>query len=184
MRGKDKLLETVDATPLLRVQALRALATQQPVFVAISDHQEERKAVLSGLDVTILTVHNASEGMSGTLRDAVAQLPDADAFMVMLGDLVGIKTTDLQKVLDARQHHRDYLIWRGATDSSEPGHPIIFDASLRPLFADISGDNGAEMVVKSLRNQVFLVPLDGRRARLDLDTPEEWEAWRNSSDIT
>ncbi len=181
MGGRDKLLEDVGGMPLLRRQALRAHATGQPVFVALPTNDPARLAALEGLDVTALPVSSSDEGLSGTLRGAVAQLPTAPAFMTFLADLVALETDDLQVVTNARESHPGFLIWRGATEDGKPGHPIIFDASLRPAFNALQGDSGGEAIVKAHKDQTCLAPLPGQRARLDLDTPEDWAAWRESS---
>ncbi len=178
MRGRDKLLEDVDGEPLLRRQARRALATGHAVFVALPSADHPRKDAMVGLDLTILTVPEAAEGMSGTMRGAVQQLPECAAFMILLGDLVGIETTDMQVIFQARKDNPDFLIWRGATTAGQPGHPIIFDATLRPEFAKLSGDGGGEVLVKPLKSQTHLTRFADDRARLDLDTPEDWDKWR------
>ncbi|MDX8353621.1 nucleotidyltransferase family protein [Cognatiyoonia sp. IB215182] len=180
MRGGDKLLEEVRGEPLLRLQAQRALRTGYQVYIALGPDSHARAVVLSDLDVTCLTIPEATEGMSGTMRGAVAKLPAAPAFMMLLGDLVALETEDLKRVFKAREDQPDHLIWRGATTGGKPGHPIIFDASLRPEFAKLAGDSGGETLVKPLREQTCLVPFHDDRARLDLDTPEEWAAWRAS----
>jgi CTP:molybdopterin cytidylyltransferase MocA len=180
MRGGDKLLEPGQDQPLWRLQAKRALGTGNPVFVALPALDHARAATIADLAVTQLTVPEAGEGMSGTLRGAVAQLPIAPAFMIFLGDLVALDTRDLQTLFQARAQNPDYLIWRGATSDGKPGHPIIFDQSLRAEFANLTGDSGGENLVKSRKAQTYLVPFADDRARLDLDTPEDWADWRAS----
>ncbi|PJI91827.1 CTP:molybdopterin cytidylyltransferase MocA [Yoonia maricola] len=180
MGTRDKMLEDVDGVPLLRRQVRMASAAGEPVYVALHQKADSRHDTIADLDVRILTVPQADEGMSGTMRGAVAQLPKAPAFMILLGDLVALETSDLKAVLDARATHPAHVIWRGTTQDGKPGHPIIFDASLRPDFADLSGDGGGESLVKQLHDRTHLVPLPGNRARLDLDTPEDWAAWRAS----
>ena len=131
--------------------------------------------------MTPMQVPEAAEGMSGTLRAGVSRLPACPAFMVLLADLPDLTASDLQQVLTAHQNTPDALIWRGATADLRPGHPIIFDASLRPDFAQLSGDGGGESLVNPLKDRTVLVPLTGDRARLDLDTPQDWADWRARS---
>ena len=181
MRGQDKLLQVVDGIPLLRRQVLMAQATGHPVCVALPAADHPRAATIRDLDATLLVAQNAAQGMSASMRDAVAQLPDCAAFMILLGDLVALTTADLQQVLTARQLHPDNLIWRGATADGKPGHPVIFDAQLRGQFADLTGDGGAETIVQDHQGQTCMVPLPDQRARLDLDTPEQWDAWRRTA---
>jgi molybdenum cofactor cytidylyltransferase len=42
----------------------------------------------------------------------------------------------------------------------------------------LTGDTGAREVLKRHSDRVHLVPLKGDRALTDLDTPEDWAAWR------
>lgn len=181
MRGVDKLLQEVDRIPLLRRQVLVAKATGQPVFVALPTLDHPRAAVIGDLDVQLLAVPDWADGMSASLRGAVAQLPICAAFMVLLADLVAITSGDLAAVLTARDNHPDKLIWRGATSDGKPGHPIVFASQLRPEFAGLTGDTGGEPIAKANRDLTCLVPLPDQRARLDLDTPEAWDAWRKTT---
>ena len=180
MRGRDKLLETVNDLPLLRLQCLRALATGATVFVALPASDTLRTALIRDLDVQILRVQNAALGLGETLRSSVSQLPACGAFMVIPADLVDIEAADMAAVMGARQSHPDLKIWQGTPGNGKPGHPVIFDASLRSEFANLSGDTGARGIVKRHSDQTWHVPL-GPQALLDLDTPEEWAAWRSTT---
>ncbi|MDO6589465.1 nucleotidyltransferase family protein [Loktanella sp. D2R18] len=179
MGGRDKLLEPVEGHALIRTQALRALATGQQVFVTLPAVNHPRAQVISDLNVHIVVVRNATEGLGASLRDGVAALPDEDAFMVVLADLVDIQAPDMDALLEARNAHPAALIWRGATQTGKPGHPIIFDGSLRPKFAQLTGDKGAAQIIAAHRDRVHLVAI-GDQALLDLDTPADWASWRTS----
>lgn len=176
MRGRDKLAELVGGVPLLRRQVLAALTLGEPVFVALPGPGHDRAQHISDLEVTPLIVPEAAEGMSGTLRGAVAQLPDCAAFLVVLADLPLIDAKAMGQVRDLRRARPDALIWRGTTEDGLPGHPILFDARLRPDFANLEGDAGGEAIVRA--HPVATVALPGEAARLDLDTPEDWERFR------
>ena len=178
MRGLDKLAEPVGGQPLLRRIAAEAVRVA-PTFVALHHRADERLTLLDGLTVTALSVPEAAEGQSGTLRGAVARLPECDAFLVVLADLPEITGDDMARIIAARQSQPDALIWRGAMPDGRPGHPVLFDASLRPQFADLQGDDGAGAIVRPLRDRTVLLRFADDRARLDLDTPEDWEAYRN-----
>jgi len=178
MGGRDKLLEDVGGESLLRKQVRMACATGLPVFIALPPAADARLAVIADLAAHPLSVPEAKEGLSGTMRGAVPQLPDAPAFMMILGDLVALETSDLRAVIEARERHPDNIIWRGATKGGAPGHPIIFDRSVRPDFANLRGDDGGKSLTGPLKDRTCLVRLPENRARFDLDTPEAWDAWR------
>ena len=176
MRGTDKLLQDINGKPLLR-QQIETASPIGPVFVALGPDQGKRCAVVEKTNATPLIIPEASEGIGATLKGAVPHLP-AGPFMVMLADLVSLKTNDLQCVVSAMHEHPNHLIWRGATPNGDAGHPIIFANALRPAFATLTGDNGGETIVKPLKSQTYLHRFADERARFDLDTPEDWAAWR------
>lgn len=182
MRGADKLTQIAYGQPLLRRVATQAVQVGD-TYVALHHNAADRLAVLDGLAVTPLLVPQAAGGQSATLRAAVASLPPCQAFMMLLGDLPDLTAGDLRSVLAARTAHPSALVWRGATADGLPGHPVIFDSSLRSRFADLSGDDGATAVVKPLQGSTHLVRFADDRARFDLDTPEDWAIFRNKHDI-
>ena len=178
MRGADKLMEPVDGVPLIRLQVMNALTLGLPVYVALPHPDHARAEAIADLPATQIIVPEAAEGMSGTLRGAVAQIGDATCLLVFLPDLVELTANDLAQIIAAKRKHPDHLIWRGATVDGKPGHPVLFDKRLLPEFADLRGDTGGEAIVKKYRAQTHLIPLPDERARLDLDTPEAWTEFR------
>ena len=178
MGDRDKLLEPVDGVPLLRKLAMAALSTGHPVIVALPTDRPERQEALEGLSLAMHLFPDAAEGMGGTMRAAIAALPPCPRFLLLLADLAEIEAEDIATLLHAPSEHPGRKIWRGATEDNRPGHPILFDASLRREFAGLKGDSGGEPIAKRHAAETVLVPLPGNRARSDLDTPEEWAAWR------
>lgn len=178
MRGTDKLLEIVDGLPLLQRQAIAALEVSRRVYVALPDQTHPRAKLLQDTDAKPIFIADSADGMAHSLRGGVQALPDCSAFMIVLPDLVGLRASDLQTIIDARRTAPSHLIWRGATQTGKPGHPIIFDAKLRPAFAQLHGDTGGAPILKRYKDQTHLVRLSADRALRDLDTPEDWARWR------
>jgi molybdenum cofactor cytidylyltransferase len=174
MRGTDKLAEIIDGTPQLTRITAAACSVSTRVYVATTP---ARLPMLHALPATPLLLKGSSEGMGGSLRDGVASLPDCAQFMVVLADIPDLSAEDMRAVLQGPAHSSESLIWRGATPDGQPGHPILFDASLRPQFANLTGDSGGESIVKPLRHRTWTTALP--HARMDLDTPEDWAAWRS-----
>jgi CTP:molybdopterin cytidylyltransferase MocA len=178
MGGRDKLAEPVGGVPLLRQKALAALATGEPVFAALPGPDHPRAALLDGLTVTRLYPAGAAEGMGGSLRDSVAALPPCGGFLLLLADLPEIDTSHLNTLLAAPDKRPGALIWHGSDAAGNLGHPVLFDSSLRPEFATLGGDIGARPIVRAHKDRLAVVTLPGTVATRDLDTPEDWAAWR------
>ncbi|MEO9780193.1 MAG: nucleotidyltransferase family protein [Sedimentitalea sp.] len=180
MRGIDKLLQEVDGKPLIRRQADIARAvTSGPVIVALPPEPHPRYDALVGANVEVLPVPMAAEGMNASLRTGFAALPaDVDAAMLLLCDLPELTQADLARIALAHDPNSDTLIWRGTTQDGKPGHPIVFSSKLFGEFSGLTGDGGGREVVKAAGTHIAHIPLPGNRARLDLDTPEDWAKWR------
>ena len=133
---------------------------------------------MNHLPVARLPCPDAKEGFSGTLRNAVAAMPKVPRLMLLLADLPDLTTEDLKIVLQTSEEKPDYAVWRGATATGKPGHPIVIAGRVRPGFAALSGDDGGKAALAPFANETCLIPLPGNRARFDLDTPEDWAAWR------
>jgi molybdenum cofactor cytidylyltransferase len=173
MRGADKLAQIIDGTPQLTRITTAACAISRSVLVATTP---ARLALIADLPAIPLVLAGSAEGMGGSLRDGVASLPPCERFMVLLADIPELTSDDLRAVLQGPLLSPESLIWRGATPDGQPGHPILFHAGLRPQFAGLTGDSGGEAIVKPLRHRTWTTPLF--HARADLDTPEDWAAWR------
>jgi CTP:molybdopterin cytidylyltransferase MocA len=174
MRGADKLLEEIDGMALLRRQALVALASGCSVWVALPLDRPARLAALEGLDLSVVEVAEAREGMAASIRAGVAALPSAmRAVVVLPADMPEITAQDLVAVM-GRFDGRSLV--QGTGGAGDAGHPVLFPARLFPDLCALQGDQGARAV---LRDQpVIRVALPDRHALTDLDTPEDWAAWR------
>ena len=180
MGGTDKLMTPVHGQPLLRRSAKVACAAGNgPVLVALPPAPHPRHGALDGLDLIPVEVGNAAEGMNASLRALLAAIPGpADAVMVLLADLPDLTAEDLNLVLQSVDTTSETLIWRGVNAAGKPGHPVVFSARLVPELAALTGDGGAQSVVRRHRDHVALIPLPNDHALHDLDTPEDWAAWQ------
>ncbi|NUB43317.1 nucleotidyltransferase family protein [Fertoebacter nigrum] len=175
MRGGDKLLEEVAGHPLLARQARAALDTGCPVRVALPPDRPARHAALDGLDVDVVTVADANTGMAASIRAGVAGLPGA--VLLLLADLPEITRDDLERVLAAQPADPD-MILRGTAADGTPGHPVLFPPWAVPALARLTGDTGARDLLKAEAARTRLIALPDAHATTDLDTPEDWAAWR------
>ncbi len=178
MRGRDKLLEDVGGQPCLRTIAERAAKVAGHVVVTLPTLDHPRKDVLDGLAVSCIGVEDATSGMSASLRAGIRAVQnDATALMVLPADMPALTAYDLAQLWAVFQASGAPIV-QAATPSGAPGHPVIFSRKLFPNFELLTGDTGARSIVKAHEKQIIRVPLADDRAVLDLDTPEDWAAFR------
>ncbi|WP_072706537.1 nucleotidyltransferase family protein [Donghicola eburneus] len=181
MRGADKLLMDVAGQPCLRVLTERALATGLPVYVALPPDRPARTEALHGLKVTQVVIPDAADGMGHSIRGGISALPDhVTGALILPADMPDIQTADLVHFTELHRTAPD-LIWRATDAEDTMGHPVIFPKDLFSQLSELAGDDGAKSVVKRNLDRLKAVPLAGRRATLDLDTPEAWEAYYSGS---
>ena len=176
MQGRDKLLEEVDGQPLLSLLSRRSALTGLPVFVTLPSKTHPRAAA-AGSAIPVV-VPDASEGMGASIRGGVAALPaGTQGVMILPADMPEIEAQDLLQ-LAARFQGAGGPVLRAAAADGTPGHPVLFPHRCFEALKSLSGDQGARSVLKA--ETLRLVPLPGKRALTDLDTPEDWAVWRGS----
>lgn len=179
MRGTDKLSQPVDGEPLLRRTARRAAAVARHVTVTLPDHDHPRAALLDGMGVQLVAVPDAHEGMSASLRRGIAYLPKGlDGVMVLPADMPDLDEADLRQIIDAFAAAPQPILFQGTAEDGTPGHPVLFPSDCFAAMRSLTGDRGARDILRSNGHRLRHVPLPGRHALTDLDTPEAWAAWR------
>ena len=178
MAPHDKLLEHVDGIPLIRQRALCCLASDaDSVRVVLPPDRPERDAVLDGLNLEIIHNSGSELGMAHSLKCGIRGIT-TDEVLIVLADLPDLTASDLNKVISAAKVHPSADILRGADTNGRPGHPVLMRSSLFKELSELEGDTGAQPVLRRYKTETVLVPI-GPAALRDLDTPEDWVAWRN-----
>ena len=182
MRGRDKLLEPVEDQPILRRQALRAIATGAHVAVTLPGHDHPRAEALSGLPVQFVLVPDAAEGMAASLRRGIGHLPGGmRAAMILPADMPDVTTEDMASLINSFAATPHPMLQQGTAEDGTPGHPVLFPADCFPALTSLCGDQGARDILRANTHRLRHVALPGRNALTDLDTPEAWDAWRRGA---
>ena len=174
MRGRDKLLEEIDGQPLLRLMASRAVKAGVPVRVVLGPDQATLRAALEGLAIEIVEATD-SDGMAASIRAGVAGLEGP--VLLALADMPAITAQDLYLMVSLGAQAPQAIL-QAATRDGRPGHPVLFPADCLPDLARLQGDGGAKSILTAAGARRHLLPLADDRALIDLDTPEDWAAWR------
>jgi molybdenum cofactor cytidylyltransferase len=181
MRGRDKLLETLpDGRPVLRAAAEAALASHaERTVVVLPPGAEARRAALAGIAAEVVEAPDWAEGMAASLRAGLAAVAaKADAVVVMLADMPEIGAPAIDRLIAAFDPEEGREICRALAADGRPGHPVLFGRRFFETLAGLAGDRGAREVLAEAAEFVTDVPTPGRGAVVDLDTPEDWAAWR------
>ncbi|MFN6951968.1 MAG: NTP transferase domain-containing protein [Albidovulum sp.] len=179
MRGTDKLIEEVSGEPILRRTARIAVDTCARVLVTLPGTGPlvpARRAVLAGLGLRILALPDAHEGMAASLRAGARAIGPAAGLMVLLPDMPDITIEDVQRLAAAFDDDPATPVRATSADGTLDGHPVILPRRLMPEVAVLTGDCGARVVLEG--ETLRRVPLPAHHAVTDLDTPEDWSAWR------
>jgi CTP:molybdopterin cytidylyltransferase MocA len=180
MLGRDKLLETVGGRPLLRHVVRRAVGCGQPVMVALPRDDTRRRGTLAGLDVRIVPVDAPGHGMAASLRAGLAMLANtANGVLVALADMPDITTGDYRRLITSFEQDPARNIQRATTADGTPGNPVLLPRWALDRPALFQGDRGARDLIRQNPDRVTPVAQPGSRAPTALDTPEDWDAWRN-----
>ena len=172
MGGRDKLLEMIDGTPLLRRQAEAALSAGCETLVLLRPDDAARRAALRGLDLRIAEVKDHAEGLSASLRQAARAPRPGQPLAILLPDIPGVDVRLIRDLITTFEQAGAVKITRPVDHENRPGFPVILPHEALARFATLRGDRGLQLT------SWLAMPLPDDRATRDLDTPEDWDAWR------
>lgn len=174
MRGADKLMEDVSGMPMLRLMAERCVKAGD-TRVVLGPDQTARRAALTDLHLEIVEATD-TDGMAASIRAGVDGLKNCSV-MIALADMPEITAADLHLLLGLASQGLSPILQAASADG-HPGQPVVFAPKYLKQLAKLQGDTGAKSILKANARDVALIPLADARALTDLDTPEDWAAWR------
>lgn len=173
MIGASKLLAEFDGIALVRRSTQVALGSTADAVVVVTGHRRlEIEAALDGLKVECVENPLYESGMATSLAAGVSRCSaqGADAILIMLADMPGLTSGDLDQLIAAYRSTVGDVVVR-AMGNGKPGNPVILPKSLFEAAAQQEGDVGARRVIEASGLSVVQVEI-GQAALLDVDTPE------------
>jgi len=170
--GSNKLLAELGGKPLIRQLAEVAEASMAQIVLAVTGHDAERvERVLSGAGVKFVRNVNYERGMGTSLAAGLATLSDdIDGAVILLGDMPGITTNMIDRLLEAAASQAPMPIVM-ATANGVRGNPVVLPRRHFAALRKLDGDEGARRLIAEHGDEVVTVEL-GDAAASDLDTPE------------
>ncbi|TPJ58792.1 molybdopterin-binding/glycosyltransferase family 2 protein [Mesorhizobium sp. B2-7-1] len=175
MGGPNKLLALFDGEPLVRRTAGRALGSKAASTIVVTGHQRERvRSALGGLEVELADNPDFADGLASSLKAGIAKVaPDAAGAMIVLGDMPGVSSKDLDSLIDAFRRAGGQAVVR-ASHQGKRGNPVLLPRPLFAAVAQLEGDTGARHLVEAEGLDVIDVEI-GQGASIDVDTREALE---------
>lgn len=171
--GSPKVVAEVRGIPLVRHVVDRVYAAGvHSVIVSVGEAEAAVRDALVGTEVSIIRVDDPAQGMSASLRSALVHLPDAcTGFLVALGDQPLIDPAVLRRLRE-RWESSNAAAVVPVYANGERGNPVFFDATMRKKLAELTGDQGARDLLRSMGDRITELVVDAP-APSDVDTPDD-----------
>jgi molybdenum cofactor cytidylyltransferase len=168
--ARNKLLQPLSSGDPVVVASAHHLLSVLPRVIAVVPPQDGGVADAlraAGCEVTLCA--QADSGMAASLVQAIAySLPQADAWLVALGDMPYVAPSTLRALLDALA---------GGANIAAPvfegrrGNPVAFGALHLPALLALQGEHGARALLKTAA--VVEVAVNDPGILRDIDTPDD-----------
>jgi molybdenum cofactor cytidylyltransferase len=119
-------------------------------------------------------VHNPdfAQGLGSSLKAGIAAVPaDAHGAIVCLGDMPQVDARLIDRLIAAFDPDRGALVVV-PTFEGKRGNPVLWARRFFPDLMGIDGDVGARHLIGGYGEAVSEVPVEGKAALVDIDTPE------------
>jgi molybdenum cofactor cytidylyltransferase len=179
--GQPKQLLPIAGRPLIAHVAAAALASSAwPVVVVLGADAEKIRPALAGLPLLIAQNHSWPEGLASSIRTGLIMLENfsqaLDAVLIAPADLPAFSADAIARLVAAlRAGHHSIAAARHA---GRLGSPALFSRVHFATLHALRGEEGARALLMTHANTVAAVDLP--ELALDLDTPDDYERFRQS----
>lgn len=181
--GALKQLIAIDGEPMVRRITRNVLAAGlHPVIVVVGAESDRVTDCLSNLDVHAVSNPDWATGMGSSLatgvRTLMAQTASLQSLLVILADQPAVKVDDLERMLAAHIARPDRILACQLKGNFAP--PCIFPRPYIDELVALSGTQGARVLLE--RHASIVEGFDLPAAFLDIDTPDDYNAWQAARD--
>ena len=173
--GSDKLQHSLPHGVSMAVQSARHLRSAVPRIVAVvRPASEQLSQSLKQESCEVVVCENAAEGMGASLacaaRAAARLFPDAEGYLVALGDMPFVRPSSIAAVRDALAGGAPLAapFWR-----ARRGHPVGIAGRLIEELLTLRGDEGAKALLAANAHSLVKIPVGDPGVIRDIDTPAD-----------
>lgn len=163
--GSNKLLHIMDnGRPMIAsiFDTVRPLDVYRKILVT----QYDEVAALAD-NIEIVMNDRPDLGISRSMQLGLAAAGDADAYMFCVCDQPGLKTTTLERLIEAYKKGTAGIVslsWKG-----KMCNPKIFASRYREELMSLSGDTGGRQIIASHKDDILLVEAESEDEVKDID---------------
>lgn len=170
--GGGKLLHPCGpAGEALSVVAWRHLREALPdTLVVVREDDLPVRALFEGVGADIALCADARDGMGRSIACGIRAAPDADGWIVALGDMPLLDPATVRSVLARLDAGASIVV---PTCGGRRGHPVGFSGRHGPALQRLVGDEGARRILFEHRDEVVEVPVDDVGIHADVDTRDD-----------
>ncbi len=144
------------------------------VFVVTGHDRERVRDELKDKPVTFVHNREYAQGLSTSLRTALAQLPKkTSAALICLGDMPFVDSSQINALIDAFDPGRQQNICV-PTYQGKRGNPVLWGHRYFQEMMEVQGDVGAKHIIGEYEDSVIEVAMDDVGVVTDFDTPEAY----------
>ena len=169
MRGADKLLEKIDGVSQICRIAKAAAENGDSGLYSTSPGKIQK-----------IFLNKRNTGMGASIAEGIKYIQDNETnvtgIIIIPADMPLIDSKTIKAFFKAHSKFPESIIQ--AADDNGSGHPVLFPLNYFNDLMMLKNETGGKKIINTAKNTKVL-KLEGSIATLDLDTPEDWENWRN-----
>ncbi len=169
--GANKLLHELNGDESLVVTCASKLAlhVDQLLVVCNSSHATVHQ-LLADQGIPFAICANAVEGMGVSLAFGISQIPNADAWLIALGDMPSIAPADYANCVAALRNNHSIAapLWQ-----EKRGHPVGFGKEWQHELLALQGDQGAKKLFEQNASCALYFQAADSGVLRDIDSPED-----------
>jgi len=156
-------------------------------IIVVTGHYKDRVENLLVASTVVKIVHNPEYalGMTSSIQSGIRNASrDSKGYLLCLGDLPFISTADYRQILskiESLYNINTPVIVRPFFQST-PGNPVFFSSHFKNDLLTLDQMEGAKPLVKKNMESVHKIQLDTDSIIKDIDTPDEYDAYRMIDD--
>jgi len=180
--GGDKLLHaipytnqdgTISTSAIGLISALNVKPHVDDVLCVVRPHDHDLINLYKEHGLSIVTNDEYEVGLSTSIQKGIESIKPNHHIMICLADMPLIQAHSYQGLIKhfnadpnliCRPYNTEYI-------HEQPGHPVIFPCSLKPLLLTLDGDKGAQGLIS--QHPINLVSVCDKGIYLDIDTQQD-----------